>query len=235
MRVLSLFSGGGLGDYGLELAGMEIVGQVEIDDYCQKILKLRWPNVPKWGAIENVKTEYLPKCDLICGGFPCQDISAGGSRKGLCGSHSGLWKEFSRIISEIRPRFVLLENSSHLVRRGLMQIVSELTSFGYDSEWEIISSQGFGSNHKRVRLYLVAYAPSKRLERRIFTQAAWEVREKTAGCFKWGNESKILRKDDGNPTRVDESKLIGNGIFVPAFKWIGERIMEFDQLSRRIR
>ena len=87
MRVLSLFSGGGLGDYGLTLAGMEIVGQVEIDEYCQKILSLRWPEVPKWRDIRDVKgSEVIERCgaiDLISGGFPCQDISAAGRGGGI--------------------------------------------------------------------------------------------------------------------------------------------------------
>src|SRR3990170_7573261 len=100
MKVLSLFSGGGLGDYGLELAGMEIVGQVEIDDYCQKILKLRWPDVPKWTDIKNVTgkeiLERVGTVDLISGGFPCQDISLAGAGAGIDGEQSGLWKEMFR-------------------------------------------------------------------------------------------------------------------------------------------
>jgi DNA (cytosine-5)-methyltransferase 1 len=85
MKVFSLFSGGGLGDFGLEKAGMEVAGQCEIDEYCQKILNLRWPDVPKWRDIKNVTgKEVFEKCgriDLVSGGFPCQPHSVAGKRK----------------------------------------------------------------------------------------------------------------------------------------------------------
>ena len=149
MRVLSLFSGGGLGDYGLELAGMEIIGQVEIDDYCQKILALRWPEVPKWTDIKEV--HYWKNCpihhgkdnsmcwncigvegiDLISGGFPCQDISQAGKGVGITGARSGLWKEMLRIIREVRPSYVLVENVSALLGRGLGVVLGDLAESGY--------------------------------------------------------------------------------------------------------
>lgn len=233
MRVLSLFSGGGLGDYGLTLAGMEIVAQVEIDEYCQKILSLRWPEVPKWRDIRDVRgEEVIERCgtvDLISGGFPCQDVSAGGSREGLDGEQSGLWSEMFRIIGMVRPKWVVVENVATILFRGMGTVLAELSSIGYDTEWETFSSRSFGANHNRMRMYFVAYPTSERLARRIFTKTAWEIREKTTGCFEWGNESKVLRKDDGNTTRIQQSKLIGNGIFVPAIEWIGKQIMKFDK------
>ncbi len=163
MRVLSLFSGGGLGDYGLELAGMEIVGQVEIDDYCQKILKLRWPDVPKWRDIKEFSGEEFVKQhgqpDIISGGFPCQDISIAKikDRKGLHGKRSGLWSQYFRLICEIRPRYCLVENVTALLDGWLGIVLSDLASVGYDAEWECLPASAFGAPHVRDRIWIVAY------------------------------------------------------------------------------
>ena len=110
MRVGSLFSGAGLGDYGLELAGMEVVFQIEIDPYCQKVLQLRWPDVPKWTDITQVDPNDLPAVDVLAGGFPCQDLSVAGKQAGIEGKRSGLWSEYVRIIRALRPRYVIVEN-----------------------------------------------------------------------------------------------------------------------------
>ena len=171
MRVLSLFSGGGLGDYGLELAGMEIVGQVEIDDYCQKILKLRWPDVPKWTDIKNVRgkeiLERVGTVDLISGGFPCQDISvANTDGEGISGSRSGLWKEMFRLVCQIRPRFVFVENVSNLLGRGLGIVLGDLASVGYDAEWECLPASAIGAPHQRDRLWILSYSGIERCNNR---------------------------------------------------------------------
>lgn len=163
MRVLSLFSGGGLGDYGLELAGMEIVGQVEIDGYCRKILQLRWPEVPKWGDICSVKVEDLPKCDLISGGFPCQDISfANQNAEGIVGERSGLWKEMLRIICGLRPKYVLVENVPALLHPGMGVVLGDLAESGYNAEWESIPASAIGAPHRRDRVFIVAYTNERR-------------------------------------------------------------------------
>lgn len=175
MRVLSLFSGGGLGDYGLELAGMEIVGQVEIDDYCQKILKLRWPDVPKWGDIKLVTgKEIIEKCgtvDLISGGFPCQPYSSAGRRTGKEDSRY-LWPEMFRIICEVRPRWVLAENVPGLLSisngRVFGEVVRDLAESGYCVGWNCIPASAVGAPHRRDRVWILAYtdAPWKRGKQR---------------------------------------------------------------------
>jgi DNA (cytosine-5)-methyltransferase 1 len=190
MRVLSLFSGGGLGDYGLTLAGMEIVGQVEIDEYCQKILKLRWPDVPKWRDIRDVKgSEVLEKCgtiDLISGGFPCQDISvANTSGKGIEGERSGLWSEFFRIICEIRPKYVLVENSSNLLSRGLGRVIGNLAEVGFDAEWHCIPASYFGANHIRDRIWIVGYTNGMR-----------EPQQERGKQDKWGRSVNASKEKD---------------------------------------
>lgn len=164
MKVLSLFSGGGLGDFGLELAGMEIIGQVEIDDYCQKVLTLRWPSVPKWRDICEVKgkeiTDAIGHPDLISGGFPCQDISVAGRGVGITGERSGLWKEMFRLVCEIRPRYVFVENVTALLGRGLGTVLGDLSACGYDAEWDCIPARAVGAPHRRDRIWIVAYSAS---------------------------------------------------------------------------
>lgn len=166
MRVLSLFSGGGLGDYGLTLAGMEIVGQVEIDDYCQEILNLRWPDVPKWKDIREVKgKEILERCggaiDIISGGFPCQPFSTAGRRLGEKDERN-LWEHMHRIICEVRPRWVLAENVPGLLSisdgRVFGKVVSDLAQSGYDVEWDCVPASAIGAPHQRDRVWIVAHS-----------------------------------------------------------------------------
>lgn len=242
MRVLSLFSGGGLGDYGLTLAGMEIVGQVEIDEYCQKILKLRWPDVPKWKDIREVKIEELPECEIVAGGFPCQDISvANTSGKGLDGDRSGLWYEFYRILSGLRPKYALIENSSNLVVRGLGRLLSDLNEIGYDCEWNCIPASYIGANHGRDRIWILAYPKCVgRTKRPIIREGVeyWRSHGQSCNGSKicerpskhWAAEPDVGRVAYGIASRMDRLKLLGNGQVVQVVEWIGKRIMEFERM-----
>ena len=108
MKFISLFAGIDGLDLGLERAGMECVAQVEIDDFCQKVLTKHWANVPKYKDVRDVGKHNLPTAELICGGFPCQDVSLAGKRKGLEGKRSTLWSEFFRIACEVQPRWVII-------------------------------------------------------------------------------------------------------------------------------
>ena len=157
MKVDSLFSGGGLGDYGLELAGMEITWQVEKDDYCQKILKLRWPHVPKWKDIKQVDPGELPAVDLISGGFPCQPFSVAGKRQGEKDDRN-LWPQMFRIIEAIRPAFVLAENVPGLIPVYLDKVLSDLEGIGYSWEAFVVPACAFDAPHRRDRLWIVGYS-----------------------------------------------------------------------------
>lgn len=164
-----MFSGGGLGDYGLTLAGMEIVGQVEIDSYCQQILKLRWPDVPKWTDVKNVTgKEIIERCgriDLISGGFPCQPFSVAGTREGE-NDERHLWPHMHRIICEVKPRWVLAENVPGLLSisdgRVFGAVVSDLAESGYCVEWDCIPASAVGAPHQRDRVWIVGYAEHAR-------------------------------------------------------------------------
>ncbi len=165
MRVLSLFSGGGLGDFGLMRAGMEIAGQVEIDKFCQEILKLRWPEVPKWEDVRSVTgKEVEQRCgriDIVAGGFPCQPFSVAGKRSGEKDERF-LWGEMHRIICEVKPRWVLAENVPGLLSiddgRVMGIVVRDLAASGYRVEWDCISASAVGAPHQRDRVWIVGYA-----------------------------------------------------------------------------
>jgi len=161
MRVLSLFSGGGLGDYGLTLAGMEIAGQVEIDEYCQKILALRWPDVPKWKDIHDVTGEAVrERCgaiQLIAGGFPCQPHSFAGQQRGAEDDRN-LWPQMSRIISEIRPPWILAENVPGSLGFAEQFVLPDLESQGYETVTFVFPAHALGAPHRRDRVWVVAHA-----------------------------------------------------------------------------
>lgn len=161
MKVLSLFSGGGLGDYGLELAGMETVGQCEKDEYCQKILKLRWPEVPKWEDIHDVTGEEVRrKCgaiDVVAGGFPCQPFSVAGQQRGTEDDRH-LWPQMLRVIREVQPTWVIAENVPGIVRIALDDVLASLEAEGYETITIVFPAHALGAPHKRDRVWIVGYA-----------------------------------------------------------------------------
>lgn len=130
--------------------------QVEIDDYATRVLAKHWPDVPRHRDVREVGAHNLAYTDLICGGFPCQDISNAGRRVGLAGARSGLWSEFARIVREIRPRFVLVENVAALLYRGLGTVLGDLAALGYDCEWHCLQAYDFGAPHIRDRIFILA-------------------------------------------------------------------------------
>jgi len=159
MTVGSLFSGIGGFDLGLERAGHEILWQVEWDSYCQKVLAKHWPDIPCHGDIHEVGKHNLEKVDIICGGFPCQPVSVAGKRKGQ-DDDRWLWPEFGRIICELRPKYVLVENVPGLLVRGMGDVLGDLSEFGYDAEWGIVSAASVGAPHLRKRIFIIAHANS---------------------------------------------------------------------------
>ncbi len=155
-----LFAGIGGISLGLERAGMHCEWQVENDPFCTKVLQKHWPDVARYGDIRTVDTFTLARVDLIAGGFPCQDISNAGKKEGITGKQSGLWKEFSRIVCDIRPRYVLVENVAALTSRGLDTVLGDLAQLRYDAEWFCLRASDFGAPHRRERLFIVAYTES---------------------------------------------------------------------------
>jgi DNA (cytosine-5)-methyltransferase 1 len=155
MNVLDLFSGIGGFSLGLERAGMRTVGFVEIDPYAQCVIRKHWAEAPIWGDI--TKREFHEgEADVICGGFPCQDISSAGERAGITGKRSGLWRELLRAIRLVRPRYAIVENVAALLIRGMDTVLGDLAEIGYDAEWHCIPASAVGAPHRRDRVWIVA-------------------------------------------------------------------------------
>jgi len=167
MNVLDLFSGIGGFSLGLERAGMRTVAFCEIDPYCRKVLAKHWPGVPIHEDVTKLRGPDVGSVDVICGGFPCQDLSVAGKGAGLAGKRSGLWFEYSRIIGEIRPSFVLVENVAGLLSRGLDVVLGELAALGYDAEWHCIPASAVGAPHRRDRIWIIAHASGNGLQERV--------------------------------------------------------------------
>lgn len=164
-KLLDLFSGIGGFSLGLERSGaFKTVAFCEIEPYCQKVLAKHWPQVPIYDDVRTITAERLAAngiaVDAICGGFPCQDISFAGKGAGLEGERSGLWFEYARIISEFRPQYVIVENVSALLSRGLDRLLGTLASLGYDAEWHCIPASAIGAPHRRDRMWIVAHTSS---------------------------------------------------------------------------
>src|SRR5688500_3918182 len=123
LAVGGLFSGVGAFELGLQRAGMRIIWHAEVEPYASAVLKKHWPNIPNHGDVRSIRAGSVERPDVICGGFPCTDISLAGTGRGLEGERSGLWKEFARIVGDLRPRYVLVENVGALTSRGLASIL----------------------------------------------------------------------------------------------------------------
>jgi site-specific DNA-cytosine methylase len=161
VNVLDLFSGIGGFSLGLERAGMRTAAFCEIEPYARAVLRKHWPNVPCYDDVRTLTSERLRAdgivCDVICGGFPCQDISSAGRGAGIDGERSGLWSEYARIIGEVRPRYVIVENVAILLARGLDRVLGDLALIGYDAEWDCIPASAVGAFHRRDRIWIIAY------------------------------------------------------------------------------
>ena len=191
LRLLDLFSGIGGFSLGLEKSGaFETVAFCEIEPYCQKVLAKHWPQVPIYDDVRNITAERLSAdgitVDAICGGFPCQDISCAGKGAGLEGERSGLWFEYARLIGELRPRYVIVENVSALLSRGLDRVLGTLAEVGYDAEWHCIPASAVGAPHRRDRIWLVAYSKCKRLEGHNSEKQLKGIRERFSNDIRQG-------------------------------------------------
>ena len=217
LKVLDLFSGIGGLSLGLERAGMETVAFCESDKHCQKVLKKHWPKIPIHDDICFLETIYDrnkyddsyvldSKVDIICGGFPCQNISVGGKQDGISGDRSSLWKEYWRLINEIKPKYAIIENVERLRKNGLGVVLNDLSKIGYDAEWHCITARDVGLPHQRDRLFIIANNSSKRQDecsgkkRQIQVNEKWEsekIHTKREGCeFEPGKVRTILSRGD---------------------------------------
>jgi len=157
VNVLSLFSGIGGLDLGLERAGMTVAGQVEIDPWCRTILAKHWPEVPRHDDVRTAAEWWgdRPRPDLICGGFPCQPVSVAGLKLAQ-DDERWLWPAMAACIGALRPRFALMENVPGLLARGMGDVLGALAALGYDAEWDCVPASAVGAPHQRDRVWIVA-------------------------------------------------------------------------------
>lgn len=215
----SLFSGIGGFELGAQYAGIETLWSCEIEKFQRGILKKHFPKTEIYEDIR--KTTGLRYVDIISGGFPCQDISISGKGKGIKGERSGLWSEMFRIIREIRPKYVIIENSPMLLVRGFERVLCDLSQIGYDAEWKCISNSSFGFPHRRERVYICAYPDeNRRTKIQVFSNFLIEKKKSFhrefsgMSCSKFWSEdyTEFLRVDNGIPYNVHRIGAIGNSV-----------------------
>ena len=226
MNELALFAGAGGGILGGHLLGWRTVAAVEIEDYPRRVLLQRQadgllPRFPIWDDICTFDGKpWAGKVDVISGGFPCQDISAAGKGAGLDGERSGLWGEMARVIHEVQPRFVFVENSPMLTSRGLGRVLGDLAKMGFDAKWGVLGADAIGLPHHRERIWVLATNNDSKYAKRMFKQTIQGVtrisREYANGMDK--NEQGLrsilspglCRTPNGLSGQMDRLKAIGN-------------------------
>jgi DNA (cytosine-5)-methyltransferase 1 len=244
MNELALFAGAGGGILGGKLLGWRTVCAVEWEQYPASVLCARQndgilPPFPIWDDVQTFDGHpWRGIVDVISGGFPCQDISAAGKGTGIDGERSGMWREMARIIHEVRPRFVFVENSPMLTSRGLGTVLGDLASMGFDARWGVLGAADVGANHQRDRIWIVAkwrgqlphtqhdrigrwkqQQKSIKKENVVYTDLSRKIRPiaRTEGFTWFGNRSwweiepNVGRVADGVAAKVDRLKAIGNG------------------------
>lgn len=239
----SLFAGIGGFDLGFERAGLRCKWQVEIDQYAQKVLAKHWPEVRRHDDVRTwpqSDTEYV---DIIVGGFPCQDISYAGKGAGLQGERSGLFYEVMRIVGDMGPRIVVLENVAALLTRGMDSVLGSLASLGYDAEWDCLEASAFGAPQRRERVFIVAYANGVRWKEvatkeniaceSVCQPEGW--RGSRPNVFEFtgvhGKRTRLLpppgvrRMDDGVPANMDRLRGLGNAVVPQVAEYIARRIV----------
>lgn len=240
MRFGSLFAGIGGIDLGLERAGMKCAWQVEVDPFCRKVLAKHWPDVPRFEDVRDVGAHNLPPVGLVAGGFPCQPISHNGH--GLAqDDERWLWPEFARIVRELRPAYVLVENVPAITGRGLGDVLGDLAAVGYDAEWTCLQAADTAAPHRRERLFLVAYPECVGCQEgpRIFgSLATKDIRQPSAwrgiphrnadGRVRFTPPADVLGVADGTATELDLARLkaVGNSVVPQIAEWIGRQLLE---------
>ena len=210
MKVASFFSGIGGIDIGLEKAGMDVVFQCEINKFCQGLLKKHWPDVKQEGDIDEVKATDVPKAELWCGGFPCQDLSSAnqGRRKGFGGKRSSLFFKFAGLVSDLpereRPRWLFMENVPGLLNsRGgadFTVLLQKLDELGYGVAWRVLDAKYFGTPQRRRRVYIVASRGNNLAAKVLFEQGTTEI----SSCAEQGESCEGKTTKEGKPKEENQ-------------------------------
>lgn len=234
MTVGSLFTGCGGCDLGFQWAGYEIIWQVEINGYCQRILPERFPNAERFSDVRECGKHNLRPVDVIVGGFPCQGISNAGAQEGLADERSGLWSEMLRIVCELRPRIVVIENVAALLNRGIGTVFADLAGAGMDAEWAVLRAEDFGAPHERKRFFAIAYPNGQYGQERMGIKPEWQ-----GALFAEDHRQRLpiwlqapdcaAGMGDGIPAGLDyreRAEAVGNAVVPQIAEWIAGRISQ---------
>lgn len=238
LNVLSLFAGIGGLELGLERAGMHVVGQVELDVYCRRVLAKHWPDVPQHDDVRTAtdwwQSTERPKVDVVCGGFPCQPFSPAGLRLGTADERWG-WPWFADVVRALGPRYVVVENVAALLddRPAFGRVLSDLADNGFDAEWSVLSAQAVGAPHRRERLFLVAHAAVGHVPNQGSAKTApsgWgEPRgsRRVHHLNRWLPEPAVDRVADGVPVGLVRGPLhaLGNAVVPQVAEHVGRLIV----------
>jgi DNA (cytosine-5)-methyltransferase 1 len=263
LNVLDLFSGIGGFSLGLErTGGFKTVAFCEIDPFCSRVLKKHWPEVPCYHDVRQITAEQLAAdgiaVDVICGGFPCQDLSFAGKGAGLEGERSGLWSEIARLSGELRPRYIIVENVAAILNRGIDRVLGDLAALGFSSVWHCIPASAVGAPHRRDRFWLVAYPSNDRIgwgqqqpessqsqrdvansissryqgSRQPQTQGWGQfAADYLARDWKWPPEPDVCRMVNGIPHWSHRIRALGNAVVPQVVTVIGNAILAAEAQS----
>ena len=238
LTVLDTFAGIGGFSLGLErTGGFRTVGFIEIDPFCRRVLAKHWPEVPQHDDIRTYPFRG-GEADVVTGGFPCQDISVAGSRAGLAGADSGLWRELLRAIRMVRPRYAIVENVAALCDRGMGTVLGDLAETDYDAEVDCISACELGAPHTRERMFIVAYPKSHLGEEWLGLHAriarALQQGDDESGAGAWLD----MPADSGGmalglPAQLDRLRSLGNAVVPRKPELIGRAILAAEAEAKR--
>lgn len=220
---------------------MQTIAFCESDRYCREVLRKHWPATICYDDVSTLTAERLFQDtrelpDVICGGFPCQDVSLTGYRAGLAGERSGLWKEFARLIREIRPLYALVENTPGLLSLGMDQVLGDLAEIGYDAEWHCLPAALAGARQLRERVFIVAttremvnatFLPA-RYVKHASQIGRWETLHRIRSIFdgtSWASEPNVDRVAYGVPDGAHRNSRLGNAVVPAITEMIGRAIM----------
>lgn len=208
----SLFSGIGGLELGLEWAGLgPVAWQVEIDPFCREVLAKHWPSaVRDVRDVRDAGRRTLPRVDFVVGGFPCQDVSSLGKRRGLDGPRSGLWVEFRRVVEELSPKGVVVENVTSGSPKWLPRVVADLESLGYRVRTLRIAARDVGAPHRRSRIFILGVADTDgehlREQPRRSGRSDWEGSPEPRGARRRTTQPRLGGGSDGVPAGLDANR-----------------------------
>lgn len=239
MKIGSLFSGIGGLELGLECAGLgRTIWQVELSEWCRARLAKHWPDAERFVDVCSVSARTLAPVDLLCGGFPCQDVSAAGRKAGLTGARSGLWRQFRRLTEELRPRWCVIENVTSGAGLWVDAVREDLGKLGYASLPINLEARWFGAPHVRSRIFIIAHAhgfPLWLLEQWQPRRWADRIRDEGKAGFGrfgwWETQPRMGYLGDGLSTFLDADhrRGLGNAVMPQMAQIVGTVIAQLDR------